>query len=400
MLGRSEVLTLVLAGGAGERLRPLTNERCKPAVHFGGCFRLIDFSLMNCVSSSIAEIFLLTQYRAESLDAHCERHWGFLSRSGVGQVKTLPPGQPGGYRGTADAVYRNLELLREVPPRVVLVLSADHVYHADYRALLAFHMARRADVTILTTSVPAGKASSFGVLETDESARVMRFVEKPSDPAPHARSGMCSINLGVYCFRPAFLVRTLEADARDARSSHDFGRDVLPRTLAEGARVLAFPLAFAARRPYWRDVGTIESFFEANMDLVREHPPFRLMSDDWPRGAPFRDWVPREFRSPPNREARNREARNLAAPGVATHGATVRRVVLCRGARIEEDAHLEDCVLLPGAEVGRGARLRRVIVDEGSRVPADTEMGLDARADDVPLVYCEKASSSASRDAR
>ncbi len=355
-ISKSNVLTMILAGGVGERLRPLTLRRCKPAIPFAGTLRVIDFTLMNCVASGLTEIRVLTQYRAESLERHCRQRY---RRSGLQRVNTLPPKGLGPYRGTADAVYKNLDLLDEKPD-AVLILSGDHVYHADYQRFVEWHLDRSADVSVLTGKVAAREASSFGVLEIDDE-RITRFVEKPANPFPYSRDGYCSINLGVYCFRPQFLVEQLLEDARTT-STHDFGKNILPTSLEVGI-VQSCPLAEVSSGSYWRDVGTIDAFFEASMDVV--HGNFEI-DPGWPSELPFRQWLPRRFE------------RNLVSDGVTVGTATVENCVISPGVRIEPGCHLQECVLFPGATVGRGARLRRVIVEEGMRVPPRTEIGFPA----------------------
>lgn len=381
---RTSVVAMVLAGGSGERLRPLTLRRCKPAVHFGGGFRVVDFTLMNCISSAVFEVRVLTQYLAESLEEHCRRRWGFVA--GKGGVSAHPPPAGETYLGTADAVLKNLGSPgRGSSLQAVLVLSGDHVYHADYRKLLAFHREREADITVLTGSASPQAASSFGVLQEAPDGRITRFVEKPRDPHALAREGSCAINLGVYCFRAALLWRQLEEDSRDPLSRHDFGRDVIPRAIVEGARVFTCPIERVARRPYWRDVGTLQSFFEASMDLVSDRPPFRLVGDHWPRSIPFRSWTPREVARRLGRGSWARVARSILGPGAAAARSALERCVLGDGAQVGPGARLKECVVLPGARVEAGARLRRVIVEEGVCVPEGTEV--EGEDDCPPIVW-------------
>jgi glucose-1-phosphate adenylyltransferase len=379
----SNVLTFILAGGTGTRLRPLTLRRCKPVVPFGGNFRVIDFTLMNCVSSGLGDIYVLLQYQPEALVRHLNSRWGFLS--GVGtwgptSLKTLSPKTRDGYLGTADAVYKNLEILELRRPTVVLILSGDHIYHADYQKLIAFHVESNADVTVLRGEVPVGEASSFGVLDLELSSggRVHHFVEKPADPHLYAHSGRCSINLGVYCFRPRFLVEQLVTDAQDKSSSHDFGKDIFPLSSALGL-TLSCPLEAISpcRKAYWRDVGTLGAFFEANMDLVRSPVAFYLMNPQWPLAAPFRSWLPARFQVCEKLGNDSIRSHNLFAKHVETKSSRIKSCVISSGVRLGKNSELSECVLFPGAQIGKGARLRRVIVEEGVRVPSGIEIGFE-----------------------
>ncbi len=399
------VLTLILAGGTGTRLRPLTLRRCKPAVPFGGDFRVIDFTLMSCVSSGVGAIYVLTQHRSEILESHFNGRWKSFSsarNSCATSLTTLPPKKGEAYVGTADAVYKNLELLKLRD--AVLVLSGDHVYHANYQKLISAHLDRNADVTLLTGEVPAGEAASFGVLQVSEEGRITRFVEKPTDPRPYARRGKCSINLGVYCFRPQFLVEQLLTDARNEGSSHDFGRDILPMSLDLGV-VASCPLGMVSPggKPYWRDVGTLDSFFEANMDLLRSPEVFDLADSRWPSTSPFRKWVPRRLRVTARSNGRLVRGQNLVSEDVEIESSRVLNCVISPGVRIGKGSELIECVLFPGAQIGSGVRLRRVIVEEGTQVPSGTEIGCDPSSQQITTssrgVYVYSASRrSASAD--
>ena len=367
----ANVLTIVLAGGVGERLRPLTNRRCKPAIPFGGTLRVIDFTLMNCVSSNLTDIYLLTQYKAESLARHCEHRWNSRSLSREAHIETCPPNGLGSYQGTADAVFKNLKLLHSHRPDVVLVLSGDHVYHADYQTLVQRHLHQGADVSVLTGRVAANEASSFGVLETTDDGRITRFIEKPADPSPYAHGGHCSINLGVYCFRPSFLVEQLLSDVRAETSVHDFGKNVLPSSLEVGF-VTSCSLEDVSpdTEPYWRDVGTIDSLFDAHMDVLRG--TFKLTDPRWAGNAPFHDWLPTG--SP--------RGRNLISNQAEIGDARLDDCVISPGV-VVDGADLEECVIFPRARIEKGTRLRRAIVEEGARVPAGTIMGFGQDSNEV-----------------
>ncbi|HVR76123.1 MAG TPA: sugar phosphate nucleotidyltransferase [Planctomycetota bacterium] len=372
------VLTMILAGGIGERLYPMTGNRAKPAVPFGGSFKIIDFTLMNCVTSGLRRIHVLTQYHAQSLNRHCSERWNFLS-SELGEfVELVPPKMrlPGSvYRGTADAIYRNLELLDRSRPDVVLVLSGDHIYRADYQKFIEAHAKREADVTVLTDLVSTEEASSFGVVTLKEDARIGGFVEKPADPSPYASNGRCLVNLGVYCFQTRFLVEALVADAKQ-KTAHDFGRNILPAMLERGL-VLSCPLGVISpdQRPYWRDVGSIDSYFRASMDLLETVPEFELADPRWAPGSRFHEWMPARLTATARIGDRVIHGRNLVSSGAVIESTQVIKSIICPRARIGKACDVEECILFPDAEVGDGTRLRRVIVEEGVRVPAGLRIG-------------------------
>src|SRR2546426_2829853 len=289
------VLPLILAGGIGERLFPLTLRRCKPAVPFGGNFRVVDFSLLNCLLSGLKTIFLLAQYQAETLRCHLTERWAYLSEGRCQSIELLAPkvpGPEGRYRGTADAVYKNLDLLESQHPDHVLILGGDHVYHADYNKLIEAHRETDADITVLTGEVEDSEASSFGVVARSGASQITHFVEKPANPAPFSNRGKCLINLGIYCFRPSFLVDQLARSEEE--TGYDFGKDVLPRAVKD-AKVFSCPLDRVCPdvRPYWRDVGTLDDFFEANMDLLGVTRAFELADPRWARSSVFQSWLPR-----------------------------------------------------------------------------------------------------------
>lgn len=372
------VLTMLLAGGIGERLFPLTSNRCKPAVPFGGNFRIIDFTLMNCVLSDLRRIHVLSQYHSQSIDRHKMSRWSFLSRELGEFIEMVPPKLRAAtthYRGTADAVYRNLDILDQYRPDLVLVLSGDHVYRADYRRFIDAHVKRDADATVLTGHIDPSEASSFGVINVNEEGQVLKFIEKPANPHPYAVDGRCLINLGVYCFETEFLVSQLVADAKQ-RTPHDFGRNILPSSLGSG-RVLSCPFDVVCPdgNPYWRDVGSIDSYFQANMDLLRTPAGFDLMDPRWAPDSHLKEWVPARCTVRATIGGQAVAGRNLIGSGVETEDAQIVNSVLSPGARVGRDAELEECVLFPGSRVGAGAKLRRVIVEEGVEIPAGARIG-------------------------
>jgi glucose-1-phosphate adenylyltransferase len=376
---------MILAGGVGERLFPLTTKRCKPAVPFGGNFRIIDFTLMNCLLSDLRRIHILTQYHVQSLHAHHVERWNFLSRELGEYIELVPPKLHGVntyYRGTADAVYRNLEILDRARPDVVLVLSGDHVYRADYRRFIEAHVERDADATVLSGEVAIEAASSFGILNIAEDGRIVRFVEKPADPAPYSLDGEhCLINLGVYCFQTRFLVERLVADAK-RKTAHDFGRNILPGALDHG-RILACPLEVICpdSQPYWRDVGNIDSYFEASMDLLCSPSAFSLSDPRWPADSGFKEWVPARHAVSARIDKRRIDGRNLLASGVEISEAQVVNSILFPQVVVEEGAEIEKCILFRGARIGRGAKMRCAIVEEGVSVPAGAVVGFGGDAE-------------------
>jgi glucose-1-phosphate adenylyltransferase len=374
------VLPMILAGGIGERLYPLTSNRAKPAVPFGGNFRILDFTLMNCVCSGLRRIHVLTQYHTQSLNRHRSERWNFLSSELGESIELVPPkmrAPTGVYQGTADAIYRNLDLLDQSRPDVVLILSGDHIYRADYQRFIDAHVESEADVTVLTGYVPPAEASSFGVVNVAESGKIVRFVEKPADPTPYAVDGRNLINLGVYCFNTTFLVERLVADAK-RKTAHDFGKNILPAAVDRGM-VLSCPLEVICpdEKAYWRDVGSIDSYFQANMDLLNSPPEFELADPRWARTSRFREWVPACYSTTARIDGEIVSGRNLVSSGVNIDGSQVVKSVLSPRVRVGKGCELDECILFPDAEIGEGTKLRRVIVEEGVRVPPGVRIGPD-----------------------
>ncbi len=381
--GSVKLATMVLAGGQGERLYPLTRDRAKPAVYFGGIYRIIDFTLSNCVNSGVRRILLLTQYKSLSLDRHMRRGWDLFNAELGEYAYTIPPQQRMSgqfYLGTADAIYQNIYSLELQRPEHVLILSGDHVYKMDYRALVGFHLAIDADLTVACIETDIATARNLGVAEVDASSRIITFREKPAEPPcltgkpDHA---LCS--MGVYVFRTEPLVRAVIEDAK-RDGSHDFGRDIIPE-LVGTASVYAYNFTdpHTGGAAYWRDIGTVDSYFAANMDLVAPVPPLNLYDPEWAiRSCPEQ--------APPARIARSSGPTagvvdSLLSNGVIIDAAHVVRSILSPGVRVEPGTYLEECVLFPEVRVGAGARLRRTIVDRGIVLPAGVEIGFDAERD-------------------
>jgi glucose-1-phosphate adenylyltransferase len=361
---------MVLAGGRGSRLRELTDWRCKPALYFGGKYRVIDFTLSNCVNSGVRRIGVATQYKAQSLIRHIQRAWSFLDGRIGEHVDILPAQQQIGenwYRGTADAVFQNLSVLRGEGCDYVLLLSGDHVYKMDYGRLLEDHVRRGADATVVCMEVPLADASAFGVMAVDDSGRITRFEEKPARPQPMPGDPERALaSMGVYVFNAPFLFEQLVRDADDPGSSHDFGKDLLPHMIGRhGVHAHRFAescVGMPNGKPYWRDVGTLDAYWEANMDLARVTPDLNLYDRDWPV------WTYQE-QLPPAKFVFDADGRrglavdSMVSGGCVVSGATVRRSVLFSNVRVEDGALLEDCVVLPDVVIGPGVRLCRAIVD-------------------------------------
>jgi glucose-1-phosphate adenylyltransferase len=379
---------MVLAGGRGSRLMQLTDWRAKPAVPFAGTLRIIDFPLSNCINSGIRRVSVLTQYKAQSLIAHVERGWGFLEASLNEFVDVVPAQQRIGddwYRGTADAVYQNLDILREAEPEYVLVLAGDHVYKMDYGVMLAEHIERAADITIACTEVPIEQASAFGVIEVDARDRVTAFHEKPArPPSLPGRPQRALASMGIYIFKASFLYDALARDAADPSSSHDFGHDLIPRVLAR-AHVHAHRyerscVHMLGNAPYWRDVGTVDAYWEAHMDLIEVRPQLNLYDDDWPVLSLQRQLAPAKFVLDDTCR-RGMAVDSVVCSGCIVSGATVRRSLLSFKVRVEEDSLVEECVVLPNVRIGRGVVLRRCVVEQGCQLPDGFAAGMNAAHD-------------------
>ena len=375
---------MVLAGGRGTRLMNLTNWRAKPAVPFAGTLRIIDFPLSNCINSGIRRVSVLTQYKAQSLIAHIERGWGFLESSLNEFIDVVPAQQRIGddwYRGTADAVYQNLDILREADPEYVLVLAGDHVYKMDYGVMLAEHIESCADITISCIEVPVEQASAFGVMEVDAMDRVVAFHEKPACPKgipDQPRRALAS--MGIYIFKAGFLYDVLGRDATNPNSGHDFGHDVIPHVL-EHARVHAHRYSrscvnMVGEKPYWRDVGTVDAYWEAHMDLVEVQPHLNLYDDDWPVLSLQRQLAPAKFVFD-DAGRRGMATDSVVCSGCIVSGATVRRSLLGFKVRVEEDSLIEESVILPNVRIGRGVTLRRCVVDKDCHLPDGFSAGMN-----------------------
>jgi glucose-1-phosphate adenylyltransferase len=383
-------MAYVLAGGRGSRLLELTDVRAKPAVYFGGKFRIIDFALSNALNSGIRRIAVATQYKAHSLIRHLQRGWNFFRPERNETFDILPASQRVSeekwYLGTADAVFQNLDIVLDYDTRFIVVLAGDHVYKMDYEPMLQQHVEQGADVTVGCLEVPRMEATGFGVIAVDENDRITAFVEKPADPpAMPGRPDQALASMGIYVFNTDFLADVLRRDAADTESQHDFGKDIIPRLVKE-AKAVAHPYSRSAVRaspdalPYWRDVGTIDSFFSANIDLTEVVPDLDLYDRSWPI------WTNSEMNAPakfvhdyPGR--RGTAISSLVAGDCVVSGSTVWRSLLFAGVRANSYSSIELSVILPGVTIGRSARLRNVIVDRGVIIPEGMVVGDDPVAD-------------------
>ncbi|CAH1748706.1 glucose-1-phosphate adenylyltransferase [Thauera humireducens] len=390
MLAR-RTLALVLAGGRGSRLRDLTNVRAKPAVHFGGKFRIIDFALSNCMNSGLRRIGVITQYKSHSLLRHIQRGWSFL-RNEMNEFVDLLPAQQRvdeehWYRGTADAIYQNLDIIRDSrPPEYVVILAGDHVYKMDYSIMLADHAASGRGVTVGCIEVPRTEASAFGVMAVNAQRHITAFVEKPSDPPTMPdKPDMSLASMGIYVFTAEYLFRLLDEDACNPDSSHDFGKDIIPRAVAEG-QALAHPFTMSAiatppySGPYWRDVGTVDAYWAANLDLASTTPALNMYDRDWPIWTYQEQLPPAKFVH--DIDGRRGEALNsLVSGGCIVSGSVVRNSVLFSNVLVRSYCDISDAVVLPDVQINRHCRLSKVVIDRRCKLPEGLVIGEDPELD-------------------
>jgi glucose-1-phosphate adenylyltransferase len=378
-------LALILAGGRGSRLKNLTLRRAKPATPFGGKYRIIDFPLSNCVNSGIRRIGVLTQYKAHDLILHLQRGWGHF-RGEFGEFVELLPAQQqidaSWYKGTADAVFQNLEHLDFHSPEHVLVLAGDHIYKMDYGLMIAQHVNNDADITVGCVEVPVERAREFGVMRIDPSYRVTGFVEKPEHPEPMPnREGVVLASMGIYVFSHRFLREVLAADAADPESSHDFGRDIIPASI-NSHKVVAYVFQDAKTgvQHYWRDVGNVDAFYEANLDLTFVEPELNLYDRRWPIWTYQAQCPPAKFVLDED-DRRGNAVNSVVSGGCIVSGATLRQSLLSSNATVGQYSYLEGVIALPDARIGQGCRLHRVIIDEDVVVPDGTVIGENPEED-------------------
>jgi glucose-1-phosphate adenylyltransferase len=384
-----DILTVILAGGRGSRLEPLTRDRAKPAVPFGGLYRIIDFVLSNCLNSDLRRLLLLTQYKAQSLDRHINLAWRAYFCRELGEfIDVVPPQQridDNWYRGTADAVYQNIYAIEREQPRDVVVLAGDHIYKMNYKPMVEFHRQMDADITIGALRVSRDQARQFGVMQVDADQKIIGFQEKPDDPIPTPEDpDVCLASMGIYVFNARFLYEQLCDDATHDESAHDFGKNIIPNAIDEYG-VYAYPFTDENRKreAYWRDVGTIDAYYEATMDLITVDPQLNLYDTQWPVRA-YQPMLPPPkfvFGSEGNSTRRGVAMDSIICQGAIVSGGSVARSVLGPNVRINSYAHVEDSILFENVNVGRRCRLKRVIVDKDVQIPAETEIGFDPAAD-------------------
>jgi glucose-1-phosphate adenylyltransferase len=382
------VLAILLAGGVGERLHPLTNDTCKPAVPFGGTYRIIDFTLSNCINSNVRRIFILTQYKALELIRHIRDGWHILPAELGEFIEVIQPMKrvhDDWYQGTADSVFQNFQSIEAEAPDLTLILAGDHIYKMDYHEMIEWHEAHHADITLATILVPPEAAGRFGVLEIDADFRVTGFEEKPTHghPAPSRFDpSMISASMGIYLFDTKVLLRALHEDAQDANSTHDFGRDVLPRQLQKH-RVVAFDFhdINAKHVRYWRDVGTLDAYYEANMDLVDVVPEFNLYDKRWPIRTRTEQHPPAKFVFAQEGRRMGIAVDSVVSAGSIVSGGRVLHSVLSPGVRVNSYCEVEYSILMPEVEIGRYSRIRRAIINTRVKIPENTTVGFDLEAD-------------------
>jgi glucose-1-phosphate adenylyltransferase len=386
-------LALVLAGGRGSRLMDLTRNRAKPAVHFGGKFRIIDFALSNCLNSGLRRIGVITQYKSHSLLRHLQRGWSFM-RNEMNEFVDLLPAQQRldeehWYRGTADAVWQNLDIIRNsTPPDHVVILAGDHVYKMDYSVMLADHIAGGRGVSVGCIEVPRAEASGFGVMAIDEARRIVDFVEKPADPpAMPGRPDVALASMGIYVFDAEYLYRLLEEDATLPGSTHDFGRDLIPRAVREG-QALAHPFSMSAianppySRPYWRDVGTVDAYWAANLDLASVTPELNMYDKDWPIWTYQEQLPPAKFVHQDGPRGRVGHAvDSLVSGGCIVSGARIEQSVLFSNVLVRSYATVSRSVVLPDVQINRHCRVRNAVIDRRCKLPEGLVIGEDAALD-------------------
>jgi glucose-1-phosphate adenylyltransferase len=388
----SQVLVMVLAGGEGKRLYPLTLDRAKPAVPFGGRYRMIDIVLSNFVNSGLSRIKVLTQYKSASLEEHIARNWR-LAPILDQFIEAIPAQQRTGktwYRGSADAVWQCKHVIDDEKPELVCIFGSDHVYKMDVRQMLAFHQERRAEATVAAIPVPRAEASDFGIIEVDESARIVAFHEKVANPpGMPGREDMCLASMGNYIFQSDILTRELAEDEHLEASRHDFGRDILPRLVRKGAGVFAYDFATntvpgedQGNRGYWRDIGTVDAYWEAQMDLIEIHPQFNMYNFRWPIRTGATHDPPAKFVFRDEAQARVGIATDsMVSHGCIISGGRIHRSVLGVGCRVNSFSEVEESVLFERVRVGRHAKIRRAIIDKDVEIPSGTVIGFDREAD-------------------
>lgn len=398
-----DTLGVLLAGGAGERLYPLTRDRAKPAVTFGGIYRIIDITLSNCLNSDLRRVYILTQYKALSLNRHIREGWSFMARE-VGEfIEILPPMKrvsENWYMGTADAVYQNIYSIGSEEPKFVLILSGDHIYKMNYELMMRQHRDSGADVTLATILIDPAETRHFGVVDIDRAGRVVGFEEKPK--STHLRSPynpqMVSASMGIYIFNTDVLIPVLLKDAEDPNSRHDFGHDILPK-MVDDYKVYSFNFIDENKKEalYWRDVGTLEAYYEANMDVASVSPVFNLYDDHWPIRTHQRQYPPAKFVfREPGRTGMALDS--VISMGCIVSGGVVRNCVLSPDVRVNSYSELDSSILFSHVNVGRHCRIRKAIIDRDVHIPEGSVIGYDTNADRQKYFVTESGITVVTRD--
>jgi len=379
----NKIFTIILAGGQGERLYPLTKDRAKPAVPFGGIYRIIDFTLSNCLNSGLRKIVVLTQYKSFSLDKHLRLGWNIFNNELNEYIEQIPPQQrisDQWYQGTADAVYQNIYTLETEHPEAVLILSGDHIYKMDYRNMIRFHQEKRADITIASMDVPLEEGKRFGIIQTNEDNRIVGFHEKPSAPIPSPNNPEVTFaSMGIYLFNTKTLVKAIIGDAKQ-NTNHDFGKNIIPEMI-HSKRVYAYP--FGDENNYWRDIGTLDAYWESNMDLVQASPEFNLYDKDWPIRTHKKQYPPAKtiFNKDLPDERTDMILNSIVSGGCIISGAKVEGCVLSPDVRVDSHSEIYDSVIMESVRVGRNVKIRKAIIDKYVNIPDNMNIGYDREED-------------------
>ena len=385
---RDTPLTFILAGGKGERLNPLTRDRAKPAVPFGGIYRIIDFTLSNCVNSGLRRIFLLTQYKSFSLQRHLLEGWNIYCNQLGEFIDVIPAQMRTGsdwYKGTADAIYQNIYAIQDYKPNLVLILAGDHVYKMDYRKLMEYHLERGADLTVGCIQMPKDESANFGVIEVDTEQKIHSFQEKPQTPKtiPGAADKIfCS--MGIYLFNCDVLLRELDIDAKSSASEHDFGKNIIPQMIQRKEKVFAYQFDQQDNvSSYWRDIGTRDAYYQANMDLVGPNPKFNLYDKSWPVRTYHHQYPPIKINAVMDGKAEYAGSivDSIIASGCVIDGGTISRSVLSSNVQVKNRASVANSVIMEGVVIGEGAKIQNAIVDKDNVIPAHTKIGFDPEED-------------------
>ena len=386
---RKNIVTFIMAGGKGERLFPLTRDRTKPAVPFGGIYRIIDVTLSNCINSGIRKIHVLIQYKCNSLIRHLRLGWNIFDAE-LGEYIDIVPAQmrvrESWYMGTADSIYQNLYFVDAERPEYVLILAGDHIYKMDYGEMLDYHIAKKADCTVAVVEVEKKDASQFGVIEVDRDSRILGFEEKPKVPKTIPQDPKrVYASMGIYVFNTGALKEELNADAKNEESKHDFGKNILPAMVAKKAKVYAYNFKDENKKEaqYWRDIGTLEAYYETNMDLVQVTPVFNLYDKDWPIRTYMEKCPPAKFIFAGGEDGKRIGAAydSMVSGGCVISGGMIERSVLSPNVRVNSYSRVEDSIIMEGVDIGRNAKIKRAIIDKDVTIPQGTEIGYDPEED-------------------